>query len=321
MQTHITELGTGISPAPEFAKKGLAEFSVNVGTKCGHDCLYCSTGSILRMHKSFKEADESPFGLGYAIVDPSTPERVAADAKKIKNRGLIQLCTTVDAWAPEAQESNIGRRCLEAILAQPDWRVRILTKNAAVAEDFDLIEKYRDRVIIGLSLTAIPSRQDLTSIIEPNASTIKERMAALVKANRRGLRTYAMLCPLMPGIASSPADIDELVQFSVSHGAEEIFAEPVNARGSGLIHVEDALRGASRAAEADAINEIRRHAAWSDYAVQLLKTVRGSVRRNPSVKLLRYLLYTASLTAEHQDWVAAHPEGVRFLRKSEDAVN
>lgn len=41
----------------------------------------------------------------------------------------------------------------EAILAQPGWTVRILTKNAAVTRDFDLIERYRDRVLVGLSTT------------------------------------------------------------------------------------------------------------------------------------------------------------------------
>ena len=70
----------------------------------------------------------------------------------MKKRGLVQLCTTVDAWAPEAQDYNLGRRCLEALLAEPGWTVRILTKNAAVSKDFDLIERHRDRVMVGISL-------------------------------------------------------------------------------------------------------------------------------------------------------------------------
>lgn len=37
-----------------------------------------------------------------------------------------------DAWSPEAQEHDLGSRCLEAILAESAWMVRILTKNAAV---------------------------------------------------------------------------------------------------------------------------------------------------------------------------------------------
>ena len=77
----------------------------------------------------------------------------------LRRRGLVQICTTVDAWSPEAQQHHLGRRCLEAILAEPGWTVRILTKNAAVSEDFDLIKKHRDRVLVGLSLTATPDRE------------------------------------------------------------------------------------------------------------------------------------------------------------------
>ena len=108
MKNYRTTLSTGIQPSPEFNKKGLAQFAINVGTKCGHDCLYCRTGSLLRMHRSFEAAGESPFGFGYSIVDPDTPERVAREASQMRNRGLIQLCTTVDAWAPEAQEHNLA---------------------------------------------------------------------------------------------------------------------------------------------------------------------------------------------------------------------
>jgi DNA repair photolyase len=154
MRAHTATLSAGISRTKEFEKKGLAQFAINVGTKCGQGCLYCSTGAMLRMHPSFRDVGENPFEYGYAIVDPGTPERVAWDAAAIRNRGLIQLCTTVDAWSPEAQRYDLGRRCLHAILSQPGWTVRILTKNAAVSDDFDLIERHRDRVLVGLSLTA-----------------------------------------------------------------------------------------------------------------------------------------------------------------------
>jgi DNA repair photolyase len=60
----------------------------------------------------------------------------------------------------------------EAILSEPGWTVRILTKNAAVVEDFDLIKKHRDRVLVGLSLTATPDRESVISVVEPFASPI-----------------------------------------------------------------------------------------------------------------------------------------------------
>lgn len=171
MRVDQYELKTGISPTPEFQKKGLATHAVNVGTKCGHACLYCSTCAVLRTHPSFKACGENPFACGYAIVDPTTPERVTRDAERIHKRGMVQLCTFSDAWAPEAQEHQLGRRCLEAILSQPDWTVRVLTKNAAVREDFDLIERHRDRALVGLSITAPLYNGAAIQLLEPNASS------------------------------------------------------------------------------------------------------------------------------------------------------
>jgi len=316
MRVHTVQLRSGIARTPKFEEKGLAQFAVNVGTKCGHSCLYCSTGAMLRMHQSFKIAGENPFATGYAIVDPDTPTRVARDATTINTRGQVQLCTTVDAWSPEAQVHDLGRRCLDAILSQPGWTVRILTKNAAVVRDFDLIERYRSRVLVGLSLTAAEERSHIIAVVEPNASPIQERMTALREAHERGLRTYGMLCPLLPGIADDPASVDRLVDFVLGCGAEEIFVEPVNARGSALRMTEQALRAAGYGAAADAIAQARRKAGWCAYARRLLDTVQQALRRRGAIEKLRFLLYTAKLLAPDDQWILAHPGGVKRLGRS-----
>ena len=174
MKVYETTLSTGISRTKEFERKKLAAYAVNVGTKCGHGCEYCSTGALLRMHPSFKAAGRSPFEQGYAIIDPDTPDRVLRDARRIRSRGLVQLCTTVDAWSPEAQQYDLGRRCLGAILSEPGWTVRILTKNAAVVRDYELIARHRERVLVGLSITAPADKADLIAALEPHASPIPE---------------------------------------------------------------------------------------------------------------------------------------------------
>jgi DNA repair photolyase len=265
---HTTTLKTGIQPSPEFEKKGLASYAVNVGTKCGHDCTYCSTGAMLFRHPSFKAAGENAFDQGYAIVDPTMPDRVARDAQAIKpkRRGLVQLCTTTDAWAPEAQEHDLGRRCLDAILSQPGWPVRILTKNAAVTKDFDLVAQHRDRVLVGLSLTAPPHKADVMRVLEPHASPIPDRVAVLKQAHDLGLRTYAMLCPLLPGVADDVESIEELVEIGIASGAEEFFAESVNPRGGALTNTIQALQQAGYHAEAAAVDKIRKEVVWSAYS-------------------------------------------------------
>ena len=318
-KVYTVALASGINRTKEFEKKMLASFCINCGTKCGHGCLYWSTSAMLRMHRSFTEVGENPFATGFAIVDPETPARVARDARRIRRRGLIQLCTTVDAWAPEAQQYDLGRRCLEAVLSEPGWTVRILTKNAAVAKDFDLIARHRDRVLVGLSITAAPDRSGLMSVVEPHASPIADRMAALKEAHDRGLRTYAMFCPLLPGIASDPRQIRELVQFAVDCGAEEIFAEPVNPRGPGLRLTQEALENHGYSAEAAAIERIRHRHQCSRYIVELVAAVQSAVREFYDIRKLRFLLYSSGLTPEDAALVRRDDAGVVWLGKEAQA--
>jgi DNA repair photolyase len=313
IRVHQWQLKSGITRTPEFDKKGLATHAVNVGVKCGHNCLYCSTGAVLRTHRSFRDCGENPFGLGYAIVDSEAPERVARDAQRIRKRGLVQLCTLTDAWAPEAHKYQLGRRCLAAILSQPGWTVRILTKNASVRDDFDLIEKHRDRVVVGLSITAPLHKAASIQLLEPNASSVQNRMLAMVEAAARGLRTYGMLCPLLPGIIDSQEDIERLVEFAVDCRAEEIFAEPVNPRGPGLRLCQEALEQDGHCTEADAIGQIRQRTNWSNYTAELICGIRKAVRKWSSVSKLRFLLYPSGLLPEDRKKIKQDDAGVVWL--------
>ncbi len=313
MKTYLYPLCSGIRATPEFSRKGLAQFAVNVGLKCGHDCTYCSSGATLRCHRAFKETGESPFGRGYSIVDPEMPEKVARDAAKYRQRGIVQLCTTVDAWAPEAQKYDLGRKCLKAILKEPGWSVRILTKNAAVAEDFDIVRKHRDRVLVGLSLTGTPEKEGVLSITEPYASPITERMAAMKKARKLGLRTFGMLCPLLPGVADAAEQIGWLVRFAKQCGAEELFSEAINPRGKGLTVTEDALREAGFTSEATAVGQIRDRGRWSRYVTDLIRNMQQAMRMEMSTAQLRFLLYPGGLTTEDKARIRKADAGVVWL--------
>ncbi len=191
--------------------------------------------------------------------------------------------------------------------------MRILTKNAAVANDFDLIRKHKDRVLVGLSLTGTADKENVLSAIEPNASPITERMAAMKKAHKLGLRTYGMLCPLIPGIADDPKQIDILVRFVKDCGAEEVFAEAVNPRGRGLQLTEETLRANGFDAEADAVLQIRKRKNWSPYVVALIRSVQDAMQRHMTTNKLHFLLYPTGLTAGDLTQIQMADAGVVWL--------
>ena len=320
LQVKKITMGTSIQPNQAFAEKGLAAFSVNPGVKCSHGCRYCSSNQKgPEQHSCFNKLGLDPRDLGYGIVDPSMPDRVAKKARSIPEeiRGVVELSTRVDAWCPAAQEFDLGRKCLEAILAEPGWEVRILTKNAAVEKDFDVVEKYRDRVFVGVSLTGTADKADVIKVIEPNASPLPERMKVMQRAHELGLRTYGMLCPLMPGIADDPEQIDELVRFVKDCGAEEVFAEAVNPRGSGLRLTQEALEAAGYSAEASAIERIRHEVNWSPYSASLVANVQEAMRKHEMIDKLRFLLYPSGLTEGDKKRVRKDDQGVIWLGESD----
>jgi len=315
MEEYRWRLRNGITRTRGFEKKRLAQFAVNCGLKCGHGCTYCSTGAVLRRHKAFKELKLNPFENSYAIVDPNTPVRVAHDAARKRERGLVELCTLVDAWSPEAQKYDLGRRCLEAILSEPGWTVRILTKNVAIAKDFDVIEQHKSRVLFGMSITATPNKSYIMSAVEPYASLNSDRIALLHEAHRRGFRTYVMFCPLLPGISDWSFMIDELVRIATECEAEEVFVEPVNLRGRALTLTCRALWNNGYADDATVVASIRNKEAWSLYARELIVKVQESVRKQYDISRLRFLLYPSRLEQEHIARIKEDDAGVIWLGK------
>ncbi len=313
MREYNYPLKVGITRTSEFERKGLATHVVNVGLKCGHDCCYCSSPSLLRCHPSFKKVGENPFGFGYCIVDPTTPARVERDVRKLKANDMVMFCSTSDAWAPEAQRLGLGEKCLEIVLMGSPAGIRVLTKNASVVGAYDLIGAYRGRVRIGLSVTAPKSCESVACTLEPNASSISERLDALQEAHRRGLRTYGMLCPCLPGIADSMEALDEMFESVLVCSAEDIWVEPVNPRGNGLARCVTALTHAGLVEYAQAVNVVRTRSAWNEYAIRLVQTAQQVAERKGALDRLHVLLYSSSFARESVITIKADQRGVIWL--------
>jgi DNA repair photolyase len=303
----------GIVPSPEFAKKKLATHAVNVGFKCGNACAYCSASANIRTHNVFKEIGRTAFEIGYAIVDPDIHDRVQQDLGRVTAESVVQVCTLSDAYAPEARRLNLGRKCIEPILRNTKATVRVLTKNAEVRDDFDLFEEYPDRVLVGISITGLPEHEHALRIIEPNASSITERRAAMEEAHRRGLRTYAMFCPVFPGLFATPEQIHQLVEWAGDIGAEEIWTEIPNPRGPGLKRCAEAWRAAGFTDYANAVDAIRHSDGRSAHGIWLTQNMQSAARDVGFINRLHVLNYRGSFAAQARDRINQDCEGVIWL--------
>lgn len=282
----------GINESKGFTKKKLANYTLNTGLSCGHQCQYCSSPGVLRRHPLFKNMSSySYFQDGGVIVDSDTPNRIRRKAKKLEKSDIILFSSTSDPYAPEAQEHDLGRRCAEIVLKESKATLRVLTKNAAVVKDFDLFAQYPGRVIVGLSVTAPPLKQNTIDVLEPNASPIAERLAAYEKANEMGIRTFGMLCPLLPGLATSYADLCELMENMLMVDAEAIWVEPVNKRGRCLSLCQKAVERAGMKELAYNVEEICSTEMHTLYADDLIDTATNVARDLDCLDKLKILVY------------------------------
>ncbi|MBP1611033.1 MAG: Radical superfamily protein, partial [Acidobacteria bacterium] len=86
-------------------------------------------------------------------------------------------------------------KCLE-VLAENQWPVTVQTKSSLVLRDIDILGKFND-IEVGFSIGTADEK--VRKLFEPGASPIKERIHALDVLHSRGIQTFAMIAPLLPG--------------------------------------------------------------------------------------------------------------------------
>jgi len=80
------------------------------------------------------------------------------------------------------------------------FSITIQTKSALVLRDIDLISQFKD-IEVGITITTLDSKY--ARLFEPLASSPSERLRTLETLNKRGIKTYAFIGPLLPSISDS----------------------------------------------------------------------------------------------------------------------
>lgn len=114
---------------------------------------------------------------------------------KKKRRGRVWVSGVCDPYQPLEAKYRLTRQCLE-ILALNTWPVIIQTRSPLVLRDIDIIKDAQD-FEVGLSITTADDR--IRKLFEPQAPPINDRIQALDELHKAGIRTYAMIAPVLPG--------------------------------------------------------------------------------------------------------------------------
>ncbi|RJP74483.1 MAG: radical SAM protein [Ignavibacteriales bacterium] len=162
-------------------------YVINPYTGCQHNCLYC----YARFMKKYT-GHEEPWGQ-FVDVKINAPDLLMREVVK-KKIGTIWISGVCDPYQPLEEKYKLTRKCLE-ILVEHNWPVVIQTRSSLVLRDMDILMKGKS-LEAGLSITT--ADDNIRKLFEPNAPSIEERINTLDELHKVGIRTYAMIAPMLP---------------------------------------------------------------------------------------------------------------------------
>ena len=127
-----------------------------------------------------------------------------------------------DCYQPGERRLRLTRRCL-AVLAEFRNPVSIITKNALVTRDLDLLRELAAHraVHVNISITTLDS--NLARKLEPRAASPKQRLTAIETLSQAGVPAGVLVAPAIPGI--NDHEIPSVLAAAKAAGASWAYTE------------------------------------------------------------------------------------------------
>lgn len=298
VNVYIAKVGAALHKSPELKKQGLASHALSLGIgRCGNQCAYCQHQPQQKI-LGLEQFDMVSCERGAVAIDADASKGIGKCKAKANEKSTVLLPETGDAWAPEARKLGLGRKCLQALLKETAANIHIITKSADIVKDLDVAKGSEKRVVVGIAIPAPLSREDVAAAIEPNASSVSERLQALKQVKALGFTSYVITGPCLPGVADTESALTEMFGQVREHGVESVTLEPVSAKAQALQGTALALRIAGLHTEAQAVEALKEKTAWTAYAVTLAETAVAVATKLGMGTGLRIHLRRDAFTAE-----------------------
>ena len=187
---------------------------INPYRGCEHGCSYCYA-------RTYHEHLGMSAGLDFEtriMVKRRAPQLLR---EALSARGWIPqpigMSGATDCYQPVERKLQLTRGCLE-VLAEFANPVQLITKNALVVRDADLLARLAGDGCISVMLSLTTLRPELSRAMEPRASDPAARLEAVRRLADAGIPVGVMLAPLIPGLTDE--EIPALLAAAAEAGAQ-----------------------------------------------------------------------------------------------------
>jgi DNA repair photolyase len=171
-------------------------YSMNPYQGCEHGCIYCYA------RNSFEHWGYSA-GLDFEskiLVKKNAPDLLRKFLMHPKwDATPIMLSGNTDCYQPAEQIFRITRKLLE-VCNEFNQPVGILTKNAWIIKDKDILQEMAKKKILSAMVSITSFDDSLRRVMEPRTVTAKQRLKVIEELSNAGVRMGVMMGPMIPGL-------------------------------------------------------------------------------------------------------------------------
>jgi DNA repair photolyase len=188
-------------------------YSLNPYQGCEHGCIYCYARNT---HEYWGFSAGTDFE-NKIMVKKNAPELLEkAFLSKNWKAEVVSLSGNTDCYQPAEKKFGITRQLLALFLKYRN-PVSIITKNALVLRDIDIITELAKLGLVHVYVSITTLDNDLRSAMEPRTVTATQRLKVVQQLTSAGVPVGVMSAPIIPGL--NDHEIPSIIQAAATAGA------------------------------------------------------------------------------------------------------
>jgi DNA repair photolyase len=220
---------TALNRVPDASRVPF-QWTVNPYRGCTHSCHYC----FARAYHTYIDLGVGDDFSSKIVVKTNVAEVLRRELAAPRWEGeTVAMGTATDPYQHCEGRYRLTRGVIEALadFANP---LSLLTKSTMILRDLDVFLRLNEVAPLSVSMSIGTLDEDVRRVVEPGTPPGRRRLEILARFAEAGIRTGALVAPIMPGLTDDEENLDEVLAACAEAGI---------AWASGIVlHVRPAIR-------------------------------------------------------------------------------
>ena len=215
LKTHVTAervssiISRNDSPDIPFTQ------SINPYQGCEHGCIYC----YARPTHAYRNLSPGTDFETRLFAKVNAVEKLREELARPGYRcEVIAIGANTDPYQPIERQWKVTRGILE-VLAEHNHPFGIVTKNALVERDLDILAPMAHRNLANVFISVNNLDHELARRMEPRCSAPARRLHAIKTLSEAGVRVGVLVAPVIPFLTDQ--EIERVLEAAWDHGARQ----------------------------------------------------------------------------------------------------